>query len=127
MKKEQKILLDLLAKGLFKIEISLLELSDDEWKDIMTESIQKTVTRIAFKAAQGYNIPETVYNDWKMYSDMSFANAVVNEKDHYDFHRWMSNAGIEYVIIKGCASSSFYPIPLDRGRGMLTFLSEKRH
>ena len=100
-------------------------LSDEEWKAVMTESRQQAVTRIAFKAAKNYSIPEDIYNKWNMYSEMSYANAIVNQKGHTDVHDWMTAAGIDYVILKGCSSSYYYPVPLDRGMGDVDFLVKK--
>lgn len=51
-------------------------------------------------------------------------NASVNSQ-HAHLHELMTNAGIDYVILKGCASAYYYPDPLLRDMGDVDFLVGK--
>ena len=44
------------------------------------------------------------------------------EHDHEILHEWMTEAGIPYVILKGCASAAYYPVPIYRTMGDVDFL-----
>lgn len=44
-------------------------------------------------------------------------NNLRNDGEHSELHRLMTEAGIPYVILKGCASAAYYPIPMFRCMG----------
>lgn len=50
------------------------------------------------------------------------ANSIRVNAEHVELHRLMTEKGIPYVILKGCASSSYYDEPFTRTMGDVDFL-----
>lgn len=125
MTNEQKTLLDLLKKALFSREITPDDSTD--WNAVFEEAKAQAVFLLAYQAADKSAVPGEVMTKWKNHAGASLINNIRVIRNHVLIDDWMTKAGIPYVILKGCASSSYYPAPSYRTMGDVDFLVPKEH
>ena len=115
----QKTVLALLSSALFQKPFSLDESVD--WKAVFEECRAQSVTSLAFSALPNDKVPDSVYAEWKEHVNAGlFVNSGICYA-HTMLHELLTNAGITYVILKGCASAEYYNDPLLRTMGDVDF------
>lgn len=118
LNKHEKILLDLLANGLFDARRNV-DTDCPEMRSVWLEAYFQTVTLIAFsgtdKSKGGKNINQALADNAKI------------DYEHTRIHEIMTEAGIPYMILKGYASALYYRDPLMRSMGDVDFLVDTRY
>lgn len=126
--KEQKILLNLLAMGLSnnpkELWLESEELDGADWEAVLQESLVQTVPMTAFQAAKAYEnkIPQAVFARWKNLFFQAYQTNVRVQQAQADMAELMREKGFGYIVIKGEASSAYYPSPELRALGDVDFL-----
>ena len=117
----EKILLDLVANALFHAGKEIPDSVD--WQAVYEESKRQTVTALAYQGAElaGKN-PDRLCKEWKESVIAAFVHGIQVAAEHHQVDEMMGNAGIPYVILKGCASAFYYPDPSKRLMGDVDFL-----
>lgn len=116
---EQKAILSALAAELFQKPLELPETVN--WDDMFAESVNQTVFPLAFYAVRDH-IPENIKNRWEPRFLQAIASNIRVTAAHSELHKILSEVAVPYVILKGCASSMFYPRPELRTMGDVDFL-----
>lgn len=115
----QKTVLALLSSALFQKPYSVDESVD--WKVVFEECRAQSVLSLAFSSLPKDNVPDSVYAEWK---EQVNGGLLVNSGicyAHTMLHGLLTDAGITYVILKGCASAEYYNDPLLRTMGDVDF------
>lgn len=119
MNNTQSSLLRILSYSLFSGEYP----SDDfDCKSVLQEARVQSVFPIVYKALKDNNRFADTINEWKNHAAANLANNIRVINNHTELHKWLSGEHIPYVILKGCASAEYYPIPKDRAMGDVDFL-----
>ncbi|MBR3640519.1 MAG: nucleotidyltransferase family protein [Oscillibacter sp.] len=119
MTEYQDVLLRLLSKALFDRTVDVPE---TDWAKLAREAEMQTVSQLAYSALDEKRLPSELAARWKERVLSGVANNVRVAYDHALLHEWMSEAGIPYAVLKGCASAAYYPDPLYRSMGDVDFL-----
>ena len=119
----QSLILKLLAKALFDIQITLPEKID--WNGIYKESIEQTVLPLIYQAL-GDAVPPEEKGSWKLSVYQTLANNAQVLFEHTEVHKIFSREKIPYVIIKGACSAKYYPEPRLRMMGDVDFVVRKK-
>ena len=115
----QKTVLQLLSAAMFRKPF--IAEKEVDWKAVFDECRAQSVVSIAFSALPKSDVPQAVYEQWKVVVNGSLA---VNSKISYAhtmLNEMLNQAGIPYVILKGCASAEYYDDPLLRTMGDVDF------
>ncbi len=118
--KTKKVILQLLSNALFQKPFSVED--DVNWRDILRECISQSVVSLAYSSLPDKLKDEDIYAEWEYMakteivrkSRISYAHSVINDL--------LSDAGVTYVILKGCVSASYYNNPMLRTMGDVDFL-----
>lgn len=125
MNTTEQTVLKLLANTVFgtKYDIS----SDVNWQEVYHECVRQAIVVLAWQEARKYVnvIPEDLYAKWNKKSKIQVANSVLVRWSHVNLDNMMTQNNIDYVILKGCASASYYPDPTGRILGDVDFLVRK--
>lgn len=97
-----------------------------DWKSVFDECRSQSVTSLAFSALPKNEVPQEVYSGWKEQVNTGLASNSRICYAHTILHNLLTNAGITYVILKGCASAEYYPEPLLRTMGDVDFYVNER-
>lgn len=117
----KQVILNLLANELFQTKYPIPRNTD--WKQVFEECRRQTVTVHAWKQVSALSgIPEETYEAWKQAAVGAAVNNLHVIWEHAEIGTALQKAGIPYVILKGCASASYYPCPEDRQMGDVDFL-----
>jgi len=117
----EKALLDILSNNLFgagrKVDFNTVDLNA-----VWCEAYTQAVSLMAF-----HNTNEDMWNNEKhSYIHAKLGQALTTNTqtdfEHIRIHNIMTKAGIPYTILKGFASSLYYPDPLMRSMGDVDFL-----
>ena len=110
---EQRALIDLLARRVFRSERNL---SVADWEVVLQEAERQSVFPLCYAEAAAL-LPASSADAWKRryYQHISHNYKIINA--HHEVHDLLAAAGISYAIIKGCASSFYYPEPELRTMG----------
>lgn len=114
---EQNTLLSLISSALFSTEVEILS---KDWQSIYREAYTQAVLPLAFSVAKPY-MPENQLEKWKKASNHTMASNMNISYEHTELNDLMLTNGIPYVILKGVASSSYYPNPIIRTFGDVDF------
>lgn len=123
---DEKHFLQLLSAALFKRnnnDVSFV-LNDS----MMEESIHQAVSAITYdyltkdKKIQYSSDQKKVLDDWRKVANRVVANNIRIEYAHCELSELLSDNGIPHVILKGCASSAYYPDSTLRAMGDVDFL-----
>lgn len=111
---EQHALITLLSKGLFGNPAVMPAV---DFKALVKEADSQAVNAIVSNAVD-------IFDDesWKKRALATVSNNIRVFYNHKTLHQWMTECDVPYVILKGCASASYYPDPLLRGMGDVDFL-----
>lgn len=113
-------LLSLLSKALFQKPYSLSDGID--FKELFKESKNQTVSSLVFSTLEKDKVPQKIYDTWELKFNMDL---LVNSRVSYGHslvHKLLSSDGIDYVILKGCVSASYYESYMLRNLGDVDFL-----
>lgn len=119
----EEALLSCVANVLFDAPKSIP--SNINWQDLLKEAEKQAVLPIAF-----YNIsdaPDDVQQKIYRKTNYNMTKSIQLDYSHSKVHELMSENHIPYVILKGCASASYYPNPMLRCMGDVDFLVSKDH
>ena len=119
----QLLILKLLAKALFNIQIKLPENID--WNGICKEGISQTVLPLIYKEL-GEVIPSEEKAKWQRLIYQMMANNVQVLFEHTEVHEIFSREKIPYVIIKGACSAKYYSEPRLRMMGDVDFVVKQK-
>ncbi len=123
--KEQSVLFNLVGHNLFSMPLNFDSVID--WGAVINESIAQSVSLLAFKDFRELPLDEkTAELLQKFLKKCAIAN-VSCFKGHEYVHNMMTKNGITYCIIKGAASSYYYPDPLLRNMGDVDFYVPSEH
>ena len=115
----QATLLSLLSKALFNRTAII---SEAKWHELLHEAKYQSVQLLVYEALDQSMMPKEDGKLWNDYAMASIASNIRINHNHSSLHEWLSAAGIPYVILKGCASASYYPVPDYRAMGDVDFL-----
>ncbi len=116
----QDILLSILSNALFQKPFELPE--DIDYNALYKESAYQAVDMSVFSALSKYNVVTNVYDRWELNFNMELLRNSKVSYGHTLVHKLLSDADIPYVILKGCASASYYESPMLRKLGDVDFL-----
>lgn len=117
MTAQQSTILQLLSKTLFRREV---EVQDQDWLEVLKEAKNQAVVQLVDSVIDKSLLTADEAHAWKQATSADLANNIRIGHNHSLLHKWMS--GIPYVILKGAASASYYPIPTHRSMGDVDFL-----
>lgn len=121
--KSQAALLALIRKSFDAApDFDFASLSADDWEQISLESRAQTVDLICFDATKGLDVPSSVAFQWLTKSAAIFSKNLKILKAQEKLCQLLTQNGVPYVILKGLASSHFYPLPENRNCGDVDFL-----
>ena len=115
----KECLLSLLSNALFQKPLDIPENTD--FKLVYEESLYQAVCSLAFSSAKDL-LDADVKSKWELSFNMDTLRNSVISFGHTQVHNLLSNANIDYVILKGCVSASYYPVPMLRRLGDVDFL-----
>ena len=116
---EKEVLLSALAYELFRKPLKLPSTFD--WNAVFSESISQTVFPLVYSALCD-RLPPEIKEKWETRFLQCFAANIRINAAHSEIHKLMQSSAIPYVILKGCASSRYYPKPELRTMGDVDFL-----
>lgn len=115
----QSTLLKILSRALFSRTITL---PDTDWIEVLKEAKSQTVTQLADSVLDKNRFSQEEAKKWKRAASAAISDNIRIGHNHALLHKWMTEVGIPYVILKGAASASYYPIPAYRSMGDVDFL-----
>lgn len=116
---EKKVILSALAYVLFRKPLILPKTFD--WNAVFRESISQTVFPMVYSALHD-RLPMEIKEKWETEFLQCLASNIRINAAHSEIHKLMQSSAISYVILKGCASSGYYPKPELRTMGDVDFL-----
>ncbi len=117
----EQALLDLLANNLFGCGRSV-SVCVDEWDYIWHEAYVQAVPLTAFANGLSSDIPLEMETHIKAKIGQIVLSVSRRIGEHVFLHKLLTEADIDYTIIKGFACSLYYPDPLTRWLGDVDFL-----
>ena len=126
MTEQQALMVRIIGKQLFGLNIEEMDLDKADWDTLLTEAAQQAMLPIVFSFAED-KMPEgkTKREFSKLYSSV-VANNIRNRHYHYSLHKLLEEYNITYTILKGQASARYYREPLLRGMGDVDFLVDQK-
>ena len=118
----QNCVIKLLAHSLFQTEFT--PDSETDWEKVLTEAEQQAVFPLVFHAAESF-LPLELSKKKKTLYFKHLYNNLGCIHAHGESHCCLTNAGIPYVVLKGCVSASYYPEPELRTMGDVDLYVEK--
>lgn len=116
---EREVILSALAYELFWKPLKLP--SSFDWNTVFRESISQTVFPLVYSALCD-RLPSEIKEKWETRFLQCLASNIRINAAHSEIHKLMQSSAIPYVILKGCASSGYYPKPELRTMGDVDFL-----
>lgn len=90
-----------------------------DWREVLREAEKQAVLSCLMSCQQ---VSEQVRGgELREMAEQLLANNMQVFYAHTELHRLMTENGIPYVILKGCASASYYPTPILRTMGDVDF------
>ena len=121
----QKILLGVLSHALTGTEYA--PPVDTDWSALFAESKAQAVAPLVFSSISQYCTDAEAFQEWKAVTIRSLQKNRIIQFEHGQLHQLLTEHGIPYTIIKGCASARDYPDPLLRAMGDVDFLIPDAH
>ena len=119
----QQTMIKLVARQLFGAESECSPEAD--WPAILSEAQAQAVFSLVFSYAERV-MPESEEKSKLIQRKFRFsAENIRNLHYHVELHRFLESHDIPYVILKGQASSMYYPDPMLREMGDVDFLVRK--
>ncbi|MEE1074766.1 MAG: nucleotidyltransferase family protein [Acutalibacteraceae bacterium] len=113
-------MLKLISNVLFNAGETIEETVD--WQEVFLESKNQTVCSLAFEATKQITLPPDVFEKWFSFAVNYLRNNIHINQNHTIIHNFLSDNGISYCTLKGCASEYYYPCPQLRTMGDVDFL-----
>lgn len=104
----------------------LIPPEDGNWSGLLAEAKQHNVLLQVYHAADGLLPPEIRAAYRQEYWRQQYAVLRVTGL-HHEMHLLLTQAGIPYVVLKGCVSSSYYPQPELRALGDVDLLIRREN
>lgn len=120
LSKTEQILLDILGNALFHAGHVIG--SHYDWNCVLREAYVQAVPRIVLSEIDSNMLDTELYSKIKRKTDQILANNIRVNREHANLHQRFVSAGIPYMILKGCASTAYYPDPMLRSMGDVDFL-----
>ena len=118
-KPEESVILSSLASELFQRPSEFPEVTD--WDAVLSESIKQAVFPLVFNTVRD-RLPDDVKRKWETKFLQNVATNIRVTAAHTDLHKVLTEHDVPYVILKGVASSKYYPCPELRMMGDVDFL-----
>ena len=115
----QTEILMLLSKALFNCSV---QLDNTDWLQVLKEAKSQAVIQLVDSVIDKSDLTPEEAKQWKQAASVDIANNIRIAHHHKLLHEWLAGAEIPYVILKGAASASYYPIPAYRSMGDVDFL-----
>ena len=115
----QKTVLDLLSSAMFQKPFSVDENTD--WSAVLEECRAQSVISLAFAALPREQVPDEVYEQWKLLFNLDIASNSRISYAHTVLHELLTEHQIPYVILKGCISAQYYDDSVLRTMGDIDF------
>ncbi len=115
LERQQEILLEILSCGFENKKYTFSDSSDVA--SVFKESRLQSVSLQAYNAVNGVELDE-----WERYSTALYLNNCKVHSHHAYLHKTMNENGIDYCVLKGCASAFYYPDAALRAMGDVDFL-----
>lgn len=110
----QQMLINLLANTLFHARLPLASQAD--WPAVLRESVHQAVfSQVYQEAKQLLSPPERRAWETRYFQTLAKNLNVIHA--HHQVHELLTDAGVPYVIMKGCASARCYALPTERMMG----------
>lgn len=116
----QRILLRLLSKALFGFDHNVKD-ADIDWEELRREALDQTVYSLIYPVVKDM-LPDELKRDWMIQNSKILSNNIKNLYEHKELHKLLTDNSIEYSVIKGIASASYYSDPMQRMMGDVDFL-----
>lgn len=113
----QSTILQLLSKALFGRKVVI---SRQDWIKVLGEAKNQAVVQLVDSAIDKSLLSPEEAKAWKRVTIAGIGNNIRVNHNHSQLHEWMT--GIPYVILKGAASASYYPVPTYRSMGDVDFM-----
>ena len=123
--KTQEILLGVLSQALSGTEYKIP--ADADWVALFAESRAQAVMPMVYAGVSRCCTDEEVRQNWRVVTMRSLQKNRRIQLCHNYLHQLMTENGISYTIIKGCASANDYPDPLMRAMGDVDFMVSMEH
>lgn len=120
----QKTLLDLLANALFCANRPIDE--DADWASVCKEAYMQAVCAVAFSGVPVSSFEESIANDIKRLVQLSVVKNTRVSFEHSRLSDILKENSVDFTILKGCASASYYPDPILRAMGDVDFLIDEK-
>lgn len=117
MTDSQSTLLKMLSKALFGHSVTVDAV---DWLEVLKEAKNQAVVQLIYSVQDKSTLSPDEAKAWKQAASADFAKNIRIGHNHSLLHQWMND--IHYVILKGAASASYYPIPANRSMGDVDFL-----
>lgn len=95
------------------------------WLEVLKEAQSQAVTQLVYSVLDKSLLTPEEAKQWKLSSSATISDNIRILHNHSLLHEWMTDAHIPYVVLKGAASASYYPIPSYRSMGDVDFLVRK--
>ena len=115
----QSQLLGLLSMSLFGCSCHI---SVDDYTQLLLEAKNQAVVTLVYSSIDKTKLTSETGIQWSDSASAFFASTIRVIHNHVVLHKWMEDAGVPYVVLKGCASAAYYPKPQLRTMGDVDFL-----
>lgn len=115
--KTERDLISLISNALFPVPI--VDFADNDWEEVFKEAERQAVLPLL---ATSERIPPEHREALKKKVSVLIANNMRVDYNHAELHELLTSHNIPYVVLKGCASASYYPEPTLRTMGDVDFL-----
>lgn len=115
----QSQLLGLLSMSLFGCNCHI---SVDDYTQLLLEAKDQAVVTLVYSSIDKTRLSPETEKQWSDCSSAYYANTIRVVHNHVILHKWMEDAGVPYVVLKGCVSAAYYPRPQLRTMGDVDFL-----
>jgi hypothetical protein len=112
-------LMNIIANALFQKPLDINKPID--WAALYKEAYAQAVLLQVYYTVEQL-IPMEYSQKWQITSDQMLAQNLNVDFEHAQLNELMTSNGIPYVILKGIASSSYYPSPILRNLGDVDFI-----
>ncbi len=108
--------------GLREMQFDFSSFDDSDWQQLLDESRIQTIDLLCYDATKGVEVPGSISTEWLVRAAHLFSSNLKIKTAQQNLVELLEKKLIDYVILKGLASASFYPIPDNRISGDIDFL-----
>lgn len=127
--KPQQALLACLGRSVSgtESEFDFSTLTENDWLEVLAESRAQSVDILCYDATAGISLPPRISIEWLTLAAKLLPINVKVQSVQNKLVKLLEENGVPYVILKGLASSSYYPAPENRISGDIDFLVPEEH